>query len=299
MKNLNFNKSIIAIVLSVLLQAQEITAQTQIESISEYNSVFWEISGNNLKKNSYLFGTIHLIPEKEYKFDDIVWDKFNLCKTLVLEINIDLAFKQQFKLAKKMIFPDGKNLKDFVTTDQYSAIQDHLLDSLKLGKSTLRKVKMLKPIFSTAIILNDLIEDPLTIETELNEIAKKRKMRLTGLETLEFQIGLFDSISIEKQVEMLFVSLIQSNPIEEYNKILAAYKQQDLKKIFELSKKDKDFKLFEEGFLIKRNNKWINKIRKLINEDCSFIAVGAAHLYGEDGLVALLRKEGYTVKAIK
>ena len=82
--------------------------------------------------------------------------------------------------------------------------------------------------------------------------------------------------------------------------MLKAYQQQDLAKLYSFVKEeDADFKFFEEDFLIKRNHNWVNKIKKQINEETSFIAVGAAHLYGEEGLVALLRKEGYTVKAIR
>jgi uncharacterized protein YbaP (TraB family) len=292
-------KNLIAIIVGILFSITEIIAQTQVNDNTEYNSVLWEISGNNLAKSSYLFGTIHLIPESDYTFSNILKEKFDSCKMLVLEADIDMPLKQQIELVKKMIYPKGKRLNDYMSMEQFAKFQSYMLDTLKLEKGTFNKIKKIKPIFASALVISDLIEKPLSYETEFSKEAKKRKMGIIGLETLEFQMSLFDSISVERQVEMLLKSGFDSNPLMEYNKLLAAYKQQDLEKLYNFAKDDDDFKYFEEDLFTNRNNKWVASLKKIMEAQSSFIAVGVAHLYGEKGMISLLRKEGYTVKAIK
>lgn len=299
MNNFKIKKYLITIIICILLPISTIIAQAQVDDSTNYNSVFWEISGNNLEKLSYLFGTIHLIPKSEYEFTKIMQEKFDSSKTLVLEADINMSLKQQIELVKKILLPKGKKLNDYMTGEQFNEFKTYLLDTIKLKKSKFKKIIRLKPIFSSVLVLSELIEKPLSYEQEFSKEAKKRKMEIQGFETLEFQMSMFDKISIEKQVEMLFKDGINSSPLETYNKILDAYKQQDLEKLYVFAEEDDDFEYFEEDFIINRNIKWIASIQKIIEKQAAFIAVGVAHLYGEQGLVSLLRKQGYIVKAIK
>jgi uncharacterized protein YbaP (TraB family) len=78
-----------------------------------------------------------------------------------------------------------------------------------------------------------------------------------------------------------------------------AYKQQDLQKIehwIDIESKRSDFSI--DDFIFKRNKKWLTKIVSKINTNSTFIAVGAGHLSGEEGLINLLKKEGFKLKSI-
>ncbi|MNY79236.1 TraB family protein [compost metagenome] len=55
----------------------------------------------------------------------------------------------------------------------------------------------------------------------------------------------------------------------------------------------------EELMLFSRNKKWIPRMRKIMAVKPTFFAVGAAHLGGENGVIALLRKEGYKLRAVR
>ncbi len=299
MTHLKVNKQLAAIIICILLPISLIKAQTQIDS-TNFNSVFWEISGNGLEKPSFLFGTIHLIPEKDYVFSNTMQTKFDASQILVLEVNIDMSLKEQIEIAKKVILPGAKKLNEFMTEKQFSDFKSYLLDTLKIKKAKFKKILRIKPIFSMALVLSELIEDPIAYEQKFTKEAKKRKMEIQGLETIEFQMSLMDSISIEEQIKMLVEDdMGNSNPLEEYYKILEAYKHQDLKKLYDFFKEDEEFESMEADFLIKRNIKWISGINNIIKKQAAFIAVGAGHLYGEEGLVLLLRKEGYTLKALR
>lgn len=81
--------------------------------------------------------------------------------------------------------------------------------------------------------------------------------------------------------------------------MIATYKQQDIDKLYEaVSGKDADLKKYEDALLINRNRNWIPKISSLAAEGPVFVAVGAAHLGGEQGVISLLRKAGFTVQPI-
>jgi len=287
-------KYFITTIFSIVL----ISIQAQTNN-TKYNSVFWEISGNNLEKSSYLFGTIHLIPKNDYQFTKQMQEKFDICKLLVLEANIDLGFTDQMKMAQKMLLPDSKSLDKFMTEEQYAKYKIYMIDSLKISNLTFQAIQYIKPIFSSALVLNELLENPTAYEQEFIKEAKKRNMEIMGLETLEFQMSLMDSISIEEQIKMLVKDKNNKNPLEEYNKILEAYKEQNLKKLHTLFEEDESFENMEESLLSNRNIKWVKNLKNIIKKQSAFIAVGAGHLYGKQGLLLLLKKQGYTLKAIK
>lgn len=299
MNNFKIKNKLISLIIFLLLPISSIIAQKSVADSTINNSVFWEISGKGLQSPSFLFGTIHLIPEKDYVFTKTMQAKFDASKTLVLEADIDMSLKEQVEIAKKLILPGGKKLNDYMSEKQFAEFKSYLLDTLEIKKSKFKKIVRIKPIFSMALVLSELMEKPISFEQEFIKEAKKRKMKTKGLETLEFQMGLMDSISIEEQIEMLVEDDGNSNPLEGYNKILEAYKQQDLKKLYDFFKEDEGFEGMEKDFLIKRNIKWVSGITEIINKQAAFIAVGAGHLYGKEGLIHLLKNEGYTLKAIK
>ncbi len=266
---------------------------------TEQKSLLWEISGNGLQTPSYIFGTIHMIPKKDYFFTEIMQNKFKKCKVLALEIHLDSMKAKAKELAPQMMYPDGKTLKDYVSAEDYKRIESYSTDTLKVGKIMFSLAVKMKPFFGSSIIMMKMIKKPVAYEEKLFVSATKNKMKVVGLETFEYQLSVINKVSIEDQVQMMFLDEFETNPIIAYNKMLAAYKTQNLTKLVEASTDDsEDFDKFEEDFLLTRNRNWIPVIEKLISEKPTFIAVGAAHLTGDKGVLRLLEAQGYTVKPI-
>jgi len=289
MKNLAF-------LFFVFLFTNTIQAQT---TDNAQNSLLWRISGNGLEKPSYIFGTIHLIPKDDYFFTEIMKEKFDSCENLVLEININLSLAEQINAAKQMMFPNGKMLKDYMTENEFTELKTYLLDSLGIKESTFKQMQRIKPLLSSGLILNDLIGKSKTYEQEFNKLAKKNKMEVSGLETLQFQMDLINNISIEEQIKMLLEDDMSVNPLDEYYKMLSFYKTQNLDSLKVLIDSDDSMAELGDKFLKDRNADWISKIEKLINKNSVFIAVGAGHLAGNDGVLYLLRQKGYKIKPVK
>lgn len=272
----------------------------QAQENQNQNSLLWEISGNELENPSYLFGTIHMIPKKDYFFTKLMKEKFNDCSILVLEIDINIPIKTQIDLVKKMFIPDNKTLKDYLNEDEYKRFSAYILDSLKLKESKLKRYIRIKPFFSMGLILKDKIKKIKMYEKELNKLAKKNKMKLTELETIDFQMSIIEKISIEDQVSMIFKDSESNNfnLLAEFYELLEVYEEQNVFKLYELMKEEEEFALFEKDFFIDRHENWIPKIENLIREQSAFIAIGAGHLAGEKGVINLLRNKGYVVNPV-
>jgi uncharacterized protein len=267
---------------------------------SEENCLLWEISGNGLEQPSYIFGTVHLIPEDDFFFFDEWLEKLNTCDVLVLEADIDLGIMKQLSLIPKMKLPKKTTLEDYMTEEEFLAFYSFVIDTLQIKSSTYNVCLAYKPFFSYSLILNEVIPGKkIVYEQYLSDKAKKNKMKIIGLETIDFQISLIDSISIKDQIPMFLFDYKKEKQTDlksEYDKTLSLYKNQDLVGISDLEDEgDEDEAYFYQKFLVDRNIDWIGKIKAIFKKRTAFIAVGAAHLPGETGVLQLLRNEGYTV----
>ena len=138
------------------------------------------------------------------------------------------------------------------------------------------------------------------VEEELMKLAKADRKPINGFETMAFQAAVFDSIPYEEQAKELLRTIDSIKSYKEYfGQMLAAYKTQSLSAIEDMfSKTEFGVQDNKDILLYNRNKDWIIKLKKILPGTAVFIAVGAGHLVGESGLIALLRKEGYTLTAL-
>lgn len=280
-------QTVFLILLSVGIFAQD-TLHTE-------NSVLWKISGNSLEQDSYLFGTIHMIPKKDFFFTPKMKEVFDVCEILALEIDINISLKKQFELAQKALLPNGKRLSDFMENSEYLRLRSYVLDTLGIKKSKWNQIERLKPIFSTSILINELIKKSKAYEKEFNKRANKRGLLVVGLETADFQIETLNKLTIEDQINMISSDEFFGDPLTEFNELVQMYKAQDLLSMLEMFYEDESMKEIEDELLIQRNKNWIPVISNYISKKPVFIAVGAMHLPGEYGLLNLLKQNGYSL----
>jgi uncharacterized protein len=256
------------------------------------NGLLWEISGNGLKEKSYLFGTMHLIPEKEFFIPKTLQEKLLSTKVLATEIEMDIPLMKQVSLAKKMILPEDKSIKDYMNAEDYKKLETYCKDSVKLSDKKIAQYFRLKPYFATSMLVKDMIGDFKTYDKEIEKLASGKKIKNIGLETIDEQLSIFDSISIEKQLKELNGDL---NLMKDYRELLKLYKSGNVDEMAAQATQELD----GEKLLFSRNRKWVPILDKMVKENPTFIAVGAAHLGGETGMVNQLRKLGYIVTTIE
>ncbi len=262
----------------------------------EQSSLLWKVSGNDLPEPSYLFGTIHMLPEEKYFFSEAMQDALSRSNTLVLEAELDVPLSEQLKMATAMIMPDGKSWKDYMTDEEYVMLTSAFVDSLGLKAKKIEKYSKIRPIYVSGLILTDLLGKVKIYEQELSTLAKKDKKPIIGFETLQQQIDIVGDVTIEDQMEDLRKN--SASMLRDYNELLNAYLAQDLEGLGKIALEDESFEELEGKLLSERNNNWINILKQKMPEQSLFVAVGAMHLVGENGLIEQLKKAGYEVEAV-
>ncbi|GAA4440267.1 TraB/GumN family protein [Ravibacter arvi] len=264
---------------------------------AQSGSLLWEVTGKGLQKPSYLFGTIHLICPGQFTADDSLRQALGQSDRLFLELDMTDPGLTEALMAS-MYMKNGTRLTDLLPEEAYNKTAGYFRDSVGFDIGLLAQAK---PFLLTSILFNHILDCPIeSVEGVLAEIAKEKGLYVNGLESPEEQAAVFDSIPYNVQAKMV-VQLIDSiqEAKSEFMDLMALYHRQDIDAIFRYTQKSKfDFEGFEHVVLTDRNKKWLPKLDYIMQESPTFIAVGAAHLGGKNGLVALLRGFGYQVRPI-
>lgn len=262
------------------------------------SSLLWEITGPGLSKPSYLFGTIHLICPTDFSLSDSL--KSTLARTQQVALEMDMDDPGLMAgMMKSMNMTAGNELKKLVTAQQYERLNRFFADSVHVGLAMFERAKpfvLMGPLFNAVLDCQ-----PQSYEMALVELAGKQKSEVIGIETLEEQMAIFDTIPYKDQAQML-IKLVDSLPAarQEFTTLVATYKAQDINALYRMTMKSEfGMEGNEEVMLFARNQKWIPRMRKIAADKPTFFAFGAAHLGGEKGVIALLRKEGFKVRAIQ
>ena len=262
------------------------------------SSLLWEITGNNLKQPSYLFGTVHMICKEDFFLSEVVRTKFTAAEEIFLELDMDDP-AMMMKMMTMMQLPKGQTIQQLFGDTAFAAFDK------KYQKITGMSATMFNT-FKPLMLMTMLTEKSLSCtakesyEQTFIAMAAKEKKDIKGLEKMEDQIAVFDGIP--DSVEIANLRTMVGNfdkTIEEFKKLVAVYKQQDVEALYKFTTSSPELMDAQNDLLTKRNNNWIPVMQKNMEAKACFFAVGAAHLGGDIGVIALLRKQGYTVKPVK
>lgn len=262
-------------------------------------SLLWQISKKDLRKPSYLFGTIHIICKQDYLWTPVMKKSFKDAEEVCFEMNLDDP-NMMMQIAMGVMSTDGKRLKEYFNEADYQKLTKYVSDSLKMDISMFEQMKpiALETLFSTNT--NSLCDSPQSYENNIMAEAQQQKKEIVGLETVSEQLDLFDNLPIDSVIKDIMSAVNgKSDDQSEYQKLVAAYKKQDLPALYKYIKESGELDKDLGGFLDVRNEKWIPKMTTMMDSHSMFFAVGAGHLYGDNGLISLLRKAGYTVTPLK
>lgn len=277
---------IIALILSFVVKAQDLE-----------KSLLWKISGNGLEKPSYLFGTMHAVCD--VNFDNDVKKALDETNQLYLEIDIDDP-NLQSKMISGMIMKDGTTISSLISEEDSKTLDTFLKKNIGMS---LKIVDKFKPFIINSMFIPKLLDCPIqSVEAELMSISTAQNEEVFGLETIEEQLSIFDKIPYKIQVEEL-VRTAKDNLVKdkiEMKEMMEVYDDEDIEKMLKMIS-DSDNRMmadFNEVILNERNANWIPTITKVALEKPTFFAVGSGHLAGENGVIKLLRREGFQVEAI-
>lgn len=269
------------------------------EILQTENSLLWRISGNGIKQPSYLYGTIHIIKDEDFHIGNNLKKKLLQAKRVVMEV--DLSKVNVVKLAQLSILPDYKSIKEYLSDSDYTEVRQFYIDSLKIGASNFDMAySHFKPFFLEQMLYINFMGNTMqSYEEEFKSIAEEKNIALDGLETMDEQLAFINEIPIDEQFKSIVDAIKHYNEnTKKLDTLVQYYKEQNLTKLSEYFSGE-DAKVYTETLVDKRNANWIAKLENFIQKEPCFIAVGAGHLAGEKGIINLLRKQGYTVEAIK
>ena len=258
------------------------------------DALLWKVTKDNQK--AYLYGTIHI--SCNASLDEQI--EKALAKSDELMLEIDLSDPSlQMKMMQKMMLPDQKDASDYLPDEDYKLLENYIDENVKAIPS-FAMIKNMKPILVSSLITQSLLtcDNKTGYDQLLLQKAQEEDMAISGLETIDDQMSALDGIPAKQVYNEIIESIKddQQEDIEMLNQMMDDYNNknlQSLKKLFEES--DSVVNDFTDVALDERNKNWIPVIKDKMEESQAFIAFGAAHLIGEQGVIQLLRSEGYEV----
>ena len=309
---------------NLFAQQNDSVTESQVDVVSVdveplENSLLWKIEGKGLKKISYLFGTIHMIPAKSFFLPPNTKESIDACERMTFEINMnDMdAMGMDMSFMMNLFMKDGTTLPSLISKEDYQMVIDHF--SKKDFPLPNMMIDKIKPMFLSVLASTDMDmfgiggndekkkEDPMggikSYEMEFMEFAKENEMEMGGLETVAYQMSMFDSIPYKDQAMMLVESIkMESDSLSsgnEMDKLIELYVGQNLTALQQaINAESAGIGKFEDLLLNQRNKNWIPIMIEQMNDKSTFFAVGAGHLAGKYGVINLLKQEGYTLTPI-
>lgn len=269
------------------------------------DALLWKIERKDLPAPSYLFGTIHMIPGNDFFYPDGLEEAFKKSSKVVFEIDMDEMsdMGSLMALLSNLTMDNGVTLKKLLTPEEYKEVSDYF-DGMGLPMMLLGNVKPMFLAMMAEVNMDPSAmeeEEIVSYEMELYDMAQAQSKGVGGLETMAYQMSLFDKIPYKEQAQMLLDAVRGTDTDSDaFDQTLNLYKEQKVDAMASMvsdqtSGSNTDF---EDILLNDRNQNWIPIMAKKMAKDPVFFAVGAGHLGGEGGVIRLLRKEGYTVTPV-
>lgn len=262
----------------------------------------WRVKGKT--HSIFLAGTIHILREDNYPLPKPIEDAYAQSSKVVFEVDEEEmkspAVRQKFSEVARL--PQGVTLQDRISKETQDAL-DAYCKRAGFSPSTFRGTQPWAVALAISLIeLQSLGFDPeLGMEKHFFTQAKRDRKKLAALETIDFQIGLFTNFTAKESEEFIKETLGRVATFKKLSEdMVMAWKSGDLPALDKLLIDTmRRFPEVYEKLVVDRNKRWISQLEEMLNghEDV-FVAVGAGHLGGKQGVLELLRKKGFVVEQL-
>jgi uncharacterized protein YbaP (TraB family) len=280
--------------------------------LSNTEAVLWKIEKPGVAP-SYLLGTMHLSDARIAELSPKAKEAIVQSKSVALEV-ADLSDKAvaaaMSKAAGLIVYTDGKSLNAQLSGEEYRKVQEIVAKSGMPGEiSGLLKPWLVSMLLATSDCERKQVASGATVlDLRVAAEAKKYGISVAGLETVEGQLAALAALPDDQQIAMLKVGLKYADRADDMMETLVQMyvkRQIGAAMPFQLALAAESgtpasaFDGFNKTLLVDRNAKMRDAALPMLEKGNAFIAVGALHLPGETGLVALFRESGYTVTAVE
>ena len=292
-----------------------ITALFAVFAVLTANAqLLFRISGNGLVAPSYIVGTYHIVDDTFVDSIAGIRQALADCQQVYTEVLKDeLTSEDSLAFKKAQLLPEGMTIDKLFSSEEMNRLNAFVkrIIGTDLSNPQLASLCHLTP---TALSLNlsviifakkygSLMKSGTMIDNFFEKEASKQGKSVGGLETMAFQLTLLYGGTMEKQKDALMCMVDNGEVIEKMEEDMAqAYLSRDLNRLKEiLDRKMAICSSPEEtaAMLDNRNADWLTKMPGIMKEKTTLFAVGAGHLLGENGVLNLLSKAGYTVEPVQ
>jgi hypothetical protein len=264
----------------------------------------WRMTGRNGAEIT-LLGSMHVMRPSDHPLPSSIDALVERADLIVMEVDIDDidAAAQQRLILEKAMLPQGTVLEDVVDEEVYRLVEQHLHE---LGVDV-AQLERFEPWF-LAITVLELgmrkigFQAERGVERYVLDRAQAAGTEIVGLETLEFQIGLFDALPPEQQQALLEQTL---GEIDEgaaaLGEMVTAWRDGELESLSaELLEEFDQFPGLYETIVTKRNRAWVPALERMLADGRRrLVVVGALHLVGPDNVIDQLRERGHDVERLQ
>ncbi|RYY90078.1 MAG: TraB/GumN family protein [Chitinophagaceae bacterium] len=287
--------------LLLLVVAGSAPAQTRQTAVDE-NTLLWRISGKDLKQPSYLFGTMHMLCATQIDLSDSLRDAIKRTDYVYLELDME-NMQELMGVMSKMKMTGDTTLADLLPRSAYDSVRAFFSD--KPGMIPFTMLEKFKPMLAASAVMEADVscQNPVGMEQLIMVEARQQRRGIRGLETMAFQMSIFDSIPYRLQAQQLLdyvKNYGKTDNRKTFDEMMSAYVNQRLDKLQAITlEENAGMEPCMDVLLYRRNIDWVKKMSALMPEHAVVVAVGAGHLPGDKGVIALLRKAGYTVEPVE
>jgi uncharacterized protein YbaP (TraB family) len=265
-------------------------------------SPVWAIHGDH--NTVYLAGSVHLLKAADSALPPAFDHAYKGSKALVMELAIDKIDPMETAswMMENGMLAEGTTLRATIGEDRYRRVSK---EAERLGVP-MEAADMLQPwALGLQLIEMQYMQlgfDPQQgVEQQLQHRAQTDGKPISGLETMDEQLGVLQGMSYPDQARFLDMVVTQMRDVEsETQSVVTAWRTGDAAKLAALlSDEYKSFPALYRLLVTERNKRWVPQIEKLLhgNQDY-FVVVGALHLVGDGGLLDLMRRDGYKAEAV-
>ena len=274
--------------------------------ITSNAQLVWKISGNGIKKPSYILGTHHGCPFTYCDSIPGLMKAFDKVDNIIGEINMiefaQMSPERMQQMQAMMMMPTDTSLLSLFNEEETTKVNGWL--KKEMGAS-LEMLSMMKPMTIMVTVQNKVmmevipdVADMTTIDKYMQTLGQSKGKSIGELETADYQMTLLYGNSLEEQADALLEMIDQGESRELMVELTDAYKSQNLDTLWEIFQEQMTG--YEYDAIVNvRNLNWEKQMKELLPKQSTLFVVGAGHLPGEKGMINLLREAGYKVKPVK
>ncbi|WP_165958079.1 TraB/GumN family protein [Segetibacter sp. 3557_3] len=273
--------------------------KTNIPESPTSKTLLWEVTGNQLSSPAYFLGTMHMMCANEAVLSENVKAVIKGVDQIYLEVDMD-DIAELMSGMTSLSMKEGTTLADLLTPQDYEKVK--LFFETHQPAIPFKILERQQPLMTSSGLYELFLDcdQKNGIDLRIIDEASRLKKVTKGLETMAFQSSIFDSIPYQEQAKEL-VKLIDS--IGKYksamNEMIGVYREQDIEKLHDLTTREESgVNSYLDLLLYDRNRNWVKQFRDIALNKKTLFAVGAGHLGGKQGVLNLLRQQGYAVRPL-